>query len=124
MAGITGDNLTRSAGLTVTVEHDDTNEIFRRYVRADGKRCVAEDHPLGVCEVKSKAKGELVPVQLSGIAIIEAGAAIVLVEGEKKVMPDAQGRAITHAGNVPGGGYALDAASAAGKFIRVLLNRA
>ena len=93
MAGIVGDNLTETGGPTVTVEHDDTNEIFLRYVRADGKRCAAADIPIGVCKVKSKAKGEFVPVQTDGIVVVEAGAAIVLSEGAKKVKPDADGRA-------------------------------
>ena len=124
MAGITGDNVTESAGLTVTVERAGADELFRRYVRGDGNRCAAGDQPIGVCKVKSSTAGELVPVKADGIAIVEAGAAIVLVEGSKKVMPDATGRAIAHAGNVPSGGLALDAASGAGKFIRVFLNRA
>lgn len=124
MSGITGNTLTALPVQTVTIERDGSDEIYRRFVRPDGQRCGAGDQPAGVCRVKSTTDGDLVPVDTDGIVVVEAGAAIALVEGSKKVMPDADGRAIELAGNVPAGGLALDAASAAGKFIRVWLNRA
>ena len=122
--GIVGDTATAQPLMTITVERTGTDELFRRYVRADGARCVAGDRPAGVCRVASSAAKDLVPVDTDGIVLVEAGAAIVLAEGVKQVMPDADGRAVTHAGSVPSGGYALDAAAAAGDHIRVHLNRA
>lgn len=124
MPGIEGNTLTAMPTATLTIERDGADEIWRRYVRVDGARCGAGDRPAGVCRQKSTTDGDLVPVDTDGIVVVEAGAAIALSEGSRPVMPDAQGRAITYVGTVPGGGLALDAASAAGDFIRVWLNRA
>ena len=96
MAGIIVDTVTAQPLLTVTLERAGTDELHRRYVRADGTRCGTGDQPLGVCRVAS--------------------------EGTKKVRPDAQGRAVTHAGTVPSGGLALTAAAKAGDLVAVLLN--
>ena len=124
MTGILVDTVTAQPLQTVTVERAGTEELHRRYLRADGTRCGAGDQPLGVCRVSSTAAGDHVPVDTDGIVVVEAGAAITLTEGAATVMPDAQGRAIPHTGTVPAGGWALTAASAAGDLIAVLLNRA
>ena len=124
MSGITGNTLTAMPTATVTVERSGADEIWRRYVRADGARCVAGDQPAGVSRVKSTTAGDLVAVDTDGIVVMEAGAAIVLINGSRKVMPDATGRPIQLVGNAAPGGLALDAATAAGDFIRVWLNRA
>ena len=118
------DTLTAQPLQTVTVERAGADELLHRYVRADGTRCAAADQPLGVCRVASTTAKDLVPVDIDGIVVVEAGAAIVLSDGTKKVMPDADGRAITHAGAVSSGGLALTAAAAAGDLVAVLLNRA
>ena len=122
--GIIVDTVTAQPLQTVTVERAGTDELLHRYVRADGTRCAADDQPLGVCRVASTTAKDLVAVDTDGIVVVTAGAAIALSEGTKKVMPDADGRAITHAGAVPSGGLAVTAAAAAGDLVAVLLNRA
>lgn len=109
------------AGRAMTVEHDDTNEVLQRFVTAEGKRAAAGQQQIGVSLTASEADGDPLRVQVSGIATVLAGAAIVLAQGSRRVMTDAQGRAVTAAGNVPTAGLALDAASAADEPIRVLL---
>jgi hypothetical protein len=61
--------------------------------------------------------GQQVGVDTHGIVLVEAGAAVVV---DAAVQTDASGRAITLAGGI-GLGRALDAATAAGDFIRVKL---
>ena len=88
------------------------------------RAAAAGDQPLGVCRVPSTTAGDHVPVDTDGLVVVTAGAAIALAEGTKTVMPDAEGRAVTHAGVVPAGGLALTKAAAAGDLVAVLLNRA
>lgn len=121
MAGIITDTLTEQAVLTVTVERDGEDELFRRCVRADGMRCGAGDAVLGVCRVKSTTDAELVPVDVTGIVQVEAGAAIALAEGSARVKPDATGRAVLAAGNETAFGVIFTAAAAAGRHVPVLL---
>lgn len=123
MPGIIGDKVTIQPAFTVSVQRSGSDEIFRRFVRADGARCGAGDQPAGVCRVRSTTANDVVTVDTDGIALVEAGAAIALTEGSKAVMPDASGRAIVAVGSVPYAGLALDAAAAAGDVIRVWLNR-
>lgn len=111
-------SLTAIPVLTLTVEHKDTNEVFRRFVKTDGTRAGANAQVLGVSRVKSTKSGEDLPVDVAGVAIVVAGAAIA---ADAMVMSDAQGRAITHAGNVPRAGRALAAAAAADDHVPVLL---
>lgn len=108
---------------TLTVEAEGADEKFRRFVRADGNRAGAGDRTLGVCRVKSSTDADLIPVDVLGVVLVEAGAAIALSEGAQPVMPDAQGRAITLVGTVPVSGWALRAAAAAGDIVPVLLGR-
>lgn len=117
------DTATSQPLYTLTVEAEGTDEKFRRFVTADGDRAVAGDDPLGVCRVKSKTDADLITVDVAGVVLVEAGAAIALANGFKKVMPNANGQAITHAGNVPVAGWALAAAAAAGDIIPVLLGK-
>jgi hypothetical protein len=63
------------------------------------------------------AAGEPAGVDFSGIVLVESGAAIA---ADAAVQTDASGRAITLAAGV-NLGRALDAATAAGEFIRVKL---
>lgn len=119
--GVQADNLTRQATSTLTVAKADANETFRRFVQADGKRAAAGKRPLGVGAVRSAVKDALIPVDVCGVVPVEAGAAIALADGEKAVMPDADGRAVAHAGNVPVAGFALGAATAAGDIVPVLI---
>lgn len=121
MAGIIGSAITRQPVQTVSVERDGTDEILHRFVRADGRRCGAAERPIGVGQVSSTADGDVVPVIRAGIATVEAGAAIVLADGEKAVETDADGRAITRTANRTIAGWAIDAAAAAGDLVRVIL---
>lgn len=121
MGGIVGGPLTRMPAQTVSVERKGTDELLYRYVRADGTRCVANERPIGVCQVPSTTAGDVVPVHRVGITTVEAGAAIALTNGEKAVQTDASGRAITHTGANPVAGFVIDAAAAAGDPVRVIL---
>ncbi|MDE0203196.1 MAG: DUF2190 family protein [Rhodospirillaceae bacterium] len=124
MGKVIADTATSQPLHTLTVEAEGAAEKFRRFVRADGTRCVANEDALGVCRVKSSTDGELIPVDTEGVVLVEAGAAINLAaEGRTKLQTDAMGRAITHAGANPIVGWALAAASAAGDIIPVLLRR-
>ena len=123
MGGITGGALSRQPVQIVSVEHEGADEVLHRFVRADGTRCVANERPLGVGQASSTKDGDVFPLMRSGIATVEAGAAIVLAGGEKAVQTDAMGRAITRTGANPVAGYVLDAASAAGDLLRCDLVR-
>ena len=121
MSGIVSSTISRLPVQTVSVERKGTNEIQHRFLRADGKRCVANERPIGVCGVSSTKDKDLVPVERAGIVPVEAGAAIALSGGEKAVQTDASGRAITRTGVNPIAGHAIDAAAAAGDLVRVIL---
>lgn len=83
----------------------------------------AADASIGVANEVAAASGERQDVVMAGIAFVEAGAAVAL---GALVMSDASGRGITATAaagtNVRVIGTALDAASAAGDVIRVLLS--
>lgn len=121
MGGITGGPLSRQPIQVVSVEHEGTDEILNRFVRADGKRCVVDERPIGVGQASSTKDGEVVPVATSGIVTVEAGAAIALCKGERAVRTDAEGRAVAHGGERPIAGYVIDAASAKGDLVRCIL---
>ena len=123
MAGIQVDTVTAQSLYTVTVEAADAHEKFRRCVRSDGARCGAGDRAIGICRIASTMAGDLLPVDVHGIAQGEAGAAIALVDGVRPVKPDADGRLVP-VGDLdpdPATGLALAAASAAGDYVPVLL---
>ena len=88
------DGLTTQTVLSVTVEHKDANEVFRRFVKADGTRAGAGERALGVSRIRSETSGDLLPVDVSGVILVEAGAAIA---ADARVTPDADGRAVTRA---------------------------
>lgn len=120
MAGIQVDTVAEQALFTVTFEHDDDLEWFRRCVRPDGARCGAGDRAIGVCRVRSSTRGELVPVDTDGIVLVEAGAAIALGPGGVTlVKPGADGRVVA-AGDLdpdPVVGAVYLAAAAAGDVV-------
>jgi hypothetical protein len=93
-----------------------------RFVDFDGSQCdVAGAKPMGV-SVNAAAIGEAFPVDVLGTTKVEAGAAIALgAKGLTPVKTDAAGKAIAHGGVGEIAGYALQAASAAGVEIEVLL---
>lgn len=83
----------------------------------------AADASIGVANEVAAASGERQDVVMAGIAFVEAGAAVAL---GALVMSDASGRGITATAaagsNVRVIGTAIDAASAAGDVIRVLVS--
>ena len=87
----------------------------RRFAGFDGNPCAAGVKPLGVTELDTDA-GNMAPVNVMGIVLVEAGAAVA--QGAE-VQADATSRAITKAAGVSAG-TALDAATAAGEIIRIL----
>ncbi|MFW2438065.1 MAG: DUF2190 family protein [Arenicellales bacterium] len=90
--------------------------ITNRFVGYDGAQVGAAANTLGVSKTDA-ADTEPYPVDVIGTTIVEAGAAIAL---GAKLETDASGRAITQAAG-PVVGRALQAASAAGEKIEVLL---
>lgn len=113
--------MTSRSLLSVTVERAGSDELLRRCVRADGARCGAGDLVLGVCRTASTTAKDLVPVDVAGIVLVEAGAAIALAEGAARVKVDASGRAVLAAGGDTAFGVIFQAATAAGKVVPCLL---
>lgn len=74
---------------------------------------------LGATRTSAAAAGDLVPVDVQGTTIVEAGGAIA---ADAAISVDAQGRAVAlaGAGKAPAG-RALEAAAQAGDLIEVLL---
>ena len=124
MQGIIVDSVTEQSLQTFTVGHADALEVFRRFVRADGRRAGLGDAPAGVCRIASTAADELLPVDTAGLVQVEAGAAIALGPGGvAPVKAAADGRAVP-VGDLdpdPVAGIAVAAATAAGAFVPVLL---
>lgn len=124
MQGIIVDSVTEQSLQTFTIGHADALEVFRRFVRADGRRAGLGDAPAGVCRIASTSADELLPVDTAGLVQVEAGAAIALGPGGvAPVKAAADGRAVP-VGDLdpdPVAGIAVAAATAAGAFVPVLL---
>lgn len=88
-----------------------------RFVTPAGAQAGADANTLGVAR-SAAASGERVPVDVIGTAVVESGAAVA--EGAT-LKSDASGRAITWATSGAKVAVALQAATAAGQFIEVLL---
>lgn len=88
----------------------------KRLVNFQGAPATASDAVLGVANA-SYNQGEHAGVDVRGCLLVEAGGAIT---AGAEVQSDAQGRAIAKDSG-PAFGRAMDAATAAGDFIRVLL---
>ncbi len=102
----------------LTLTHRLTGTVAQhRFVSAAGAQVVADANAIGVTRVAG-VSGEDVPVDVLGTAIVEAGAAIAAGASLKS---DASGRAITWVTAGAKVAIALQAASAAGEFIEVLL---
>lgn len=91
MAGPVTNTFTDAPLHSITVERDGTDEIWRRFVRADGARCGAGDAPIGVCRIRSTTDGDLVPVDTAGVLLVATGGAFAAGD---PIAPDAQGRAV------------------------------
>lgn len=102
--------LTLTVALTGTV-------AANRFVTPAGAQAGADAVSLGVSRVGGVA-GEKIPVDAIGTAVVESGAAIA---AGATLESDSQGRAVTWATSGAKVGIALQAATAAGQFIEVLL---
>ena len=91
--------------------------VANRFVTVANAQAGADANALGV-SVSAAVAGEVVPVDVIGSTIVEAGAAVA---AGATVKSDASGRAITWAPAGAKVGVALDAATAAGQMIEVLL---
>ena len=90
MGKVIADAATTQPLHTLTVEAEGDNEKFRRFVGIGGARAGANENVLGVCRVKSSEDGELIPVDVAGVVLVEVGAAVAL---GALVGSDADGRA-------------------------------
>lgn len=89
-----------------------------RFVTHLGAQAGAAANALGVARTAATASGQTIVVDAVGTAAVEAGAAVA--QGDL-IQTDASGRAITRTSTNPIVGRALQAATAAGDFIEVLL---
>lgn len=95
-----------------------TAEIAKfRFVGFDGGVAAAGVKALGISNIPAIA-GDIFPVDVQGILLVEAGDAI---SAGSAVAGDAEGRAVAAAEEAVLNGYALDDAGAAGEVIRVLV---
>ena len=91
---VEANNFATTPVLTLSVRHADTDEVWRRFVTTAGTRAGAGAQVLGVARVKSTTEGDIVPVDVAGVAVVVAGAAIA---ADAHLASDAQGRAVTRA---------------------------
>lgn len=89
----------------------------QRFVTHAGAQAGADANTLGVARTAG-VSGELVPVDVIGTTVVEAGAAVAV---GAQLETDSSGRAVTWATSGPVVGRALQAAGAAGDMIEVLL---
>lgn len=88
-----------------------------RFVNAAGAQAGADENTFGVAR-SAGAIADKAPVDVIGVSVVEAGAAIA---AGATVKSDATGRAITWAVSGAKVAVALEAATAAGQFIEVRL---
>ena len=89
-----------------------------RFVTAAGAYPAAGAGARGVTRTSAGASGDLVPLDIVGTAIVEAGAACTK---DAAVMVDSTGRVLDKTSTFVVVGYALNAATAAGQTVEVLL---
>lgn len=88
--------------------------VKNRFVGYTGAQAAAAAAVVGVAD-DDAAIGQMAPLKCRGHLVVEAGAAVAV---GAQVESDASGRAITLAAGVSAG-RAMDAATAAGQFIRI-----
>lgn len=88
----------------------------QRFIGLDGNTCEVGAKALAVAEYNTDA-GNMVPGNVLGVILIEAGAAISV---GAEVQSDASGKAIAKDDDGIGNGFALDAATADGDIIRIV----
>lgn len=91
--------------------------VANRFVTPVGAQAGADANTLGVANTAA-ASGEKFPADVRGTTTVETGAAVAVGATLKS---DASGRAITWITSGAKVGIALEAATAAGQFIEVLL---
>jgi len=91
--------------------------VANRFVAPGGAQAGADANTLGVARAAANS-GDKCPVDVLGTAVVEAGAAVT---AGATVKSDASGRAIAWVTSGAKVGLALEAATAAGQFIEVLL---
>lgn len=91
--------------------------VANRFVTPAGDQAVADENTLGVAR-SNAADGELLPVDVIGTAVVEAGAAI---SKGATLKSNAAGKAITWVTSGAKVAIALEAATGDGSFIEVLL---
>lgn len=105
----------KTALIALTISLVASSDIPKlRFVDYSGAKCPAKARAIGVAE-ESAAIGEVFAVNTLGVLIVESGGAIAAGAG---VESDADGRGVSATTGVVNG-WALDAATAAGEFIRI-----
>ena len=89
-----------------------------RFIGFDGNYCKSGAKALGVSDVQTE-KGQLAPVALFGILLVEAGGTVAVGDA---VASDDNGKAVKADGSAIVNGYALDNGTV-GKDIRILIGR-
>ena len=92
--------------------------LAERLVTQLGVYPAAGGTAFGVTRTNAATKGDLVPVDVQGTAIVETGAAVTL---DQPLMADAEGRVVPLTAGKVGIGRSIGAASALGDRIEVLL---
>ena len=91
MSGPIVNSATTCPLLTLTVERDGTDELFRRFVRYDGARAGAGDLALGLCRERNTTNDSVVPVDVAGTALAVTGGAFA---AGADLASDGEGRAV------------------------------
>lgn len=90
--------------------------VANRFVTPVGAQTAADGYAIGVAR-SAGSTGDVIPVDIHGTAVVEAGAAVAV---GATIKADASGRAITWATSGAKIAIALEAATAAGQMIEVL----
>jgi hypothetical protein len=110
---------TKTANPVLAISVTATEDLTaHRFVGFSGGICDFDAKSLGVADM-NWLSGDKVPVTVIGVMPVEAGEPIEL---GAEVASDGNGKAVTATSDTKVNGYALDSATAAGDFIRVLLN--
>jgi hypothetical protein len=109
---------TKTANPVLAISVDATEDLTaHRFVGFSGEVCDFDAKALGVVDL-DWLSGDKVPVTVLGVMPVEAGEAIDI---GAEVSSDGNGKALTAVLGSKVNGLALEAATAAGDFIRVLL---
>lgn len=107
---------TKQVVLTTSI-HATTAWQANRFINYGGQQAAAGEAVLGVSADEAD-QGDIAAVDVLGIAVVETAGAVA--QGDV-LAADAQGLAVKQTGNAVAAGHALDAATAAGDTIRIVL---